>query len=199
MKEYNLFMVDVVKSLVSKGRSVSYHIYGGGNMEAKVRQKINDCGLRQCIELHGRLPYEKMEEALRSAALFVGMGTAMIEAAQLGVPSLMACPFDATGKSYGPIFNFPTSADAQQKMLAQPPARSMAEDVERVLSLSKEDYKSECQKTYEHAKYWSLSERMTEFMSIVTVAPWFKKRKWHYILNRFKYGAMYRMRRFRTN
>jgi hypothetical protein len=186
MKEYNLFMINLIRDLVGMGYNVNYHIYGDGPYEDEVKERILQCRLEKRVIFHGRLPYHRMHDALADAHLFVGMGTSMIEAAQNGVPSLGAVPFDSSGLSYGPIYNIPTESVSQQRILTTAPSRRMIDDIKRILDMSNDDYQAECKRTYNYSAFWSLDNRMHEFVEIVKNAPYFKTQPLYHQIDRCK-------------
>ncbi len=187
MKEYNLYMIDVVEALLKRGHDVCYHIYGDGPLEGQMKELIASRQLGSRVILHGRLDYDRIAEVLKDACAFVGMGTAVIEAAQLGVPNLVAVPYDTTGVTYGPIYDFPTECIDQQTTLMQVPRKVVLDELTALLELSPEAYQAECRRVFDHARFWSLETRMKEFMRIVEAAPYFQKRRFYYYRKLFPF------------
>lgn len=106
-KTYNFTMLKVVKSLRENGYPVTYHIYGDGPDEDGLRFAIAEQGLLDAIILHGVLNYSDFKLAVSDALVFVGSGTAVMEAAACGVPSIAAIEYSSEPESYGFLHDIP--------------------------------------------------------------------------------------------
>lgn len=100
-KSYNLFMLDVIRELVDKGYKIKLDIYGEGPLTELMTHKIQSLGLQSYITLLGNLDYSKFDETISKADLFIGSGTAIIQAASLGVPSIIGIENIEEAKTYG--------------------------------------------------------------------------------------------------
>ena len=99
-KAYNLWMIDVVNELSSKF-SIEYNIYGSGPLEAEIKAKIDKYGLAESVFLRGDIPYSEFKRVVAMHDLFVGSGTAIIEASSLGVSSIIGIESVKEAVSYG--------------------------------------------------------------------------------------------------
>lgn len=88
-KDYNLEAPKIVEELRRQDIPVCWDIYGTGELEPIIRGRIEQLGLGKWVRLCGNLPYARFEDVARFD-VFVGMGTAALEAAMLGVPTVMA-------------------------------------------------------------------------------------------------------------
>lgn len=165
MKEYNLYMIDVVARLRQKGCPVTWTVYGEGEFAAAMMARINALGLGEAIKLKGRLANSKFAEAMQHAYVFVGMGTSAIEAAMCGVPTIVALAYDTTGLTYGPLYRF-NFGNVGERMDARPTTTVEAE-IKRVLVLPKAEYEREMQRTREYAKCYEVDGTMEQFLEIV--------------------------------
>ncbi|MBH0002708.1 glycosyltransferase [Pseudoalteromonas sp. SWYJZ12] len=100
-KTYNIYMINVIHSLVNKGYDIEYHIYGEGDFKNKMLQKIKDLGLEKHIKLKGNLPYSLFNDVVANYDLFIGSGTAIIQASSLGVCSIVGIEKTANPVTYG--------------------------------------------------------------------------------------------------
>jgi glycosyltransferase involved in cell wall biosynthesis len=100
-KTYIFLMLDVVKSLNNQGVRVSYDIYGYGSDKDKINQRIKDLNLENSVRLMGKLEYEFFDSVVKKYDLFIGSGTAIIQAAALGVPSIVGIENMVEPKTYG--------------------------------------------------------------------------------------------------
>ncbi|WP_439888867.1 hypothetical protein ACSX1C_07210 [Pseudomonas sp. MBLB4123] len=106
-KTYNLWMIDVVHDLIKRGISVRYVIYGDGPLRADMIKKIEAYGLLDRIELRGLLEYSKFTGAISEFDIFIGSGTAIVEAAGQGVPSLIGIESVDAPVTYGFLSEIP--------------------------------------------------------------------------------------------
>lgn len=104
-KTYNFYMIDVVKSLVNKGYQVKFDIYGNGPLYNELNEKIVSERLSQYITLKGTLNYSKFDEVVSQSDLFIGDGTAIVQASALGVPSIVGVQNMIEPKTYGYFFS----------------------------------------------------------------------------------------------
>lgn len=88
-KNYNFHLIPIVKSLHQIDPRITYHIYGYGTREKELIKAIHDQQAEQCVFFHGPVSYDQYPEVLKDAYLFVGCGTALLEASAAGVPSLI--------------------------------------------------------------------------------------------------------------
>ena len=100
-KTYNIYMLDVVRSLIDKGYSVIFNIYGNGPLYNTISDRIKKLKLSENVILHGTLEYKNFDEVVKQADLFIGSGTALIQAASLGVPSIVGIENMNHPESYG--------------------------------------------------------------------------------------------------
>ena len=104
-KTYNLWMIDVVADLVAKGYEVTYDVYGRGDIEAEVTEKVRASGAP--VFLKGTLKYSEFSSVVTNYDLFVGSGTAIIEASALGVPAIIGIESILDSKTYGYFSDIP--------------------------------------------------------------------------------------------
>lgn len=106
-KSYNLWMIDLVNKLRTMDIAVSYEIFGEGPLEEKIRNKIDQHKLQSCVVLKGNLPYSEFSDVVKKFDIFVGSGTALIEASNLGVPSIVGIESLIEPYTYGFVANLP--------------------------------------------------------------------------------------------
>lgn len=100
-KRYNLWMLDVVKSLQEKGVSVLFDIYGDGPLAEKIKATIRSKSLEDSVRMLGSFEYSKFDEVVSGYDIFVGSGTAIIQAASCGIPSIIGIESLNSPVSYG--------------------------------------------------------------------------------------------------
>ncbi len=105
-KAYNLGAARIVKACRERGIEVSWDIYGYGPLEAEIRDCADAMFVSQHVCLKGKLDYSSFSTVVAGYDLFIGMGTSVIEAAVLGVPSICAIVDEETS-SYGYVSDLP--------------------------------------------------------------------------------------------
>lgn len=105
-KTYNLYMIDIIERIRELYPSISYYMYGYGEEEEKIKQKITNKNLGSYIKVYPPINYEDIESVLSDAYCFVGVGTAAIEAASIGVPTIVSI-VDKCNVSHGYLHNLP--------------------------------------------------------------------------------------------
>ncbi len=100
-KTYNLHMLDVVSKLIDLGVSVKYDIYGIGPLEQEMEKSIANLNLGGIVSLKGLLDYNSFSETISSYDIFIGSGTAIIQASSLGVASIVGIECVDAPVTYG--------------------------------------------------------------------------------------------------
>lgn len=112
-KSYNRTIPNMVQRLSAMGVAVQWDIWGDGEDFGAIQKEIECLGVEKQVRLMGALEYSKFNETVNEYDLFVGIGTAILEAAMLGMPSICAIDFDDT-KSYGFLDSAPTDAIGEE-------------------------------------------------------------------------------------
>jgi len=181
MKEYNFYMIDVVKELIAKGHVVTWSVYGKGEFEGPMRERIRQYKLEQAITLKGEVPYNRFWQVLADASIFVGMGTSLFEAALFKVPNITACPFDQEGLTWGPVYQFPKGSLGPAD--CAPPHLKVVDEIERILNLSAAEYRAEAEAVYRHVQDHEINASMQRFLAAVQDAEPVKLKPWRYLEN----------------
>ena len=180
-KEYNLYMINVVKELRKKGYPVTWSVYGVGEFEPEMRERIRQEGLQDAISMEGTAPYRNFWQVLSDAYVFIGMGTAILEAALFRVPNLYAIPYDRVGITAGPVYRIPPGSNAPP--LSCPPPLRVIDELERILRLSRAEYEKEEEMSYRHVRHHELEASMAHFLRLVQSAGPIRRSKWLYLAN----------------
>lgn len=106
-KSYNIHMIHIVKKLKDMGVSIRYVVYGEGPLSGEMKELIAELELEEEVELKGRLDYSNFASTVRQFDIFVGSGTAIVEAANLGVPSIVGIENIELPETYGYFSDIP--------------------------------------------------------------------------------------------
>jgi glycosyltransferase involved in cell wall biosynthesis len=165
MKQYNLYMVDVVKELLRRGHEVSWTVYGTGDYEPALRKRVAEEGLQGVISLEGTVPYTRFWQALSDAYVFVGMGTAVLEAALFRVPNVVALAYDRQGLTYGPTYVAPPGS--MTPALTHPPTLKVVDEIDRIMRLNPEAYRAEEDLVRQQVQPHQIDASMERFLQLV--------------------------------
>jgi len=92
------YLIEAMKEIKKENRNIKLLIGGSGPLEKKIKDKVEELNLTDCIEFLGWVPREKIHEVFKIADLLVvpsivtetgdteGMPTVIIEAMGAGVP-----------------------------------------------------------------------------------------------------------------
>lgn len=167
-KKYNISMVNVVKELVDDGFDVSWHVYGDGALRSEMEVLISRFGLQKYIFLHGEIDYSRFVAVVDEARIFVGMGTALVEAGLRGVPTVVALDNEYR-KTYGFMYNL-DGYDVGEKGI-KIPEFDIGDSIRKLLVMSDGDYQAEENKTREHCLRFSMDNSCKLFIKRSTDAP----------------------------
>jgi hypothetical protein len=180
-KDYNFYMIDVVKELKARGHKVEWCVYGEGEYEPEMRRRIRQEGLESTISIRGIAPYHQFWQVLSDAHVFVGMGTAILEASWFRVPNVYANPYDRVGLTYGPVYRIPEGSIVPA--LTSPPTIKVVDEIDRILRLNSAQYKAEEELVYRHVQCHEMDKSMNRFLKFVSEAEPVKNRKSLYLSN----------------
>jgi 1,2-diacylglycerol 3-alpha-glucosyltransferase len=101
-KTYHFTLPFVLRDLRSAGVKVHWTVIGDGQEFDRTKRIIAEAGVEDLVTLAGRVPYDRFQDEVGKADLYIGAGTTLIEASALGVPSLVALDDnpDATTPGY---------------------------------------------------------------------------------------------------
>ncbi|MGL5759485.1 glycosyltransferase [Plesiomonas sp.] len=100
-KTYNSHIIKLLPSLLQINPNLCYEIYGDGPYKQQLMRLAKDVGVQDKVIFNGAIEYSKFATAVNKSALFVGSGTALIEAAALGIPALIGIESTKEPITYG--------------------------------------------------------------------------------------------------
>lgn len=106
-KTYNEHVINTLPDLRRVRPNLVYEIYGEGPNEGYLHSLVSAKGLQDAVKFKGRVPYAQFSSVLEGAFAFVGSGTAIIEAAALGIPSVIGVESTKDPVTYGFLSDIP--------------------------------------------------------------------------------------------
>jgi glycosyltransferase involved in cell wall biosynthesis len=96
-KAHSFALPAIAAALVADGIDVSCCIYDYGPGEGRLSELIHKHGVGERVRFRGPVDLAAFDELVSESDLFIGMGTAALQAAQLGVPTMLAIVDDERG------------------------------------------------------------------------------------------------------
>lgn len=184
-KSYNIFMLDVMRKLIDKGYDIRFDIYGYGTLQADIEHRVKELELEAYVRLNGTLDYHRFDEIVSRYDMFVGSGTAIIQAASLGVPSIVGVENMLEPKTYGyfsEVHQYEYNLKGQNILL-----KSIGEMIEEYIT-SDDQYRLELKKSHldsiEEFTNESCQESMDLLKSLKMPDSDFDFNPWAYELSR---------------
>ena len=174
-------MIDVVSDLIKMGHKVTWSVYGTGEYEGEMRARIQKHSLEGVISMEGKVPYRRFWQVLEDAYVFVGMGTAVLEASLFKVPNVNAVAYDREGVTHGAIYRFPPGSIAPGSSC--PPNLKVVDEIERILRLSAAEYRAEEERVYGHVQEHEMESSMGRLLELVRTAEPIASGKARYLAN----------------
>lgn len=88
-KTYNTQVIGLLPKLSLDFPDIHYHLYGGGEMREALEAQTRALRVETRVTFHGQISYDRLPEVWDQTDIFVGSGTALIEAAAAGLPALV--------------------------------------------------------------------------------------------------------------
>lgn len=148
-KGYIIGLLKMFEDFVNSGHDFYLTIIGTGSsdliLEAKL-ENLSDSVKSRVVWIKG-LPYEELDEQLKKADLYIGMGTTVLDAVNSGVPALPIGSYTYKCKGYGAFFNEPENLGGMYGKTRIEPL------IEQVAQMSGEEYIALCKKNHEALVY----------------------------------------------
>lgn len=100
-KTYNRHIINLMPKLLAIDGEFTYEIYGVGPETHELIRLAESRGVSKFVKFNGSVSYADFKKSLENAFLFVGSGTAVVEAAALGVPALIGIESTVDPVTYG--------------------------------------------------------------------------------------------------
>jgi glycosyltransferase involved in cell wall biosynthesis len=162
-KSYNLWMLDVIKDLIRRNIDVRYLVYGYGPLEHEMRRRIQELGIQRHVELRGLLEYADFNRIAGGFDIFVGSGTSVIEAANLGVPALVGIEYITKPLTYD-YFAYLRGHSYNEDGLFE--KYSIVDQIMKYLSMNESERDLLCQAHIKKAQEYSMETCVENFETV---------------------------------
>lgn len=146
-KGYIFGLIKQFEDLCGRYENLELNIIGWGDGRKRVEETISGLptSIKSKINLLGAVEYQKLDAYIRDAAVYVGMGTTLLDAGKAGIPVIAVGFFSEESYSNQLFCENPEIVALDHKVKTQ-------ELVERIINLSDDDYESCCKETYRMVK-----------------------------------------------
>lgn len=130
-KRYPFGFLPIIQQRNRSALNLTFSVFGDGPDRASLEQAVKDLNLQDSVFVHGEIPYEAMGQTLLDHHVFVGMGTASLEAAASAMPTIVAPAYgdgklvsgyfhEQTGYNYGEGAGNRPAEDMLEQLLSLP-------------------------------------------------------------------------------
>ncbi len=172
LKPYNTSCIAAIKELHDEGVPIVWKIFGGDNTGARsatFERHLQSLGVTDVVQYMGEIGYDDFPKVLRSAYAFIGMGTAVIEAAAAGVPCVVAIAGEHRPVTQGLLSDLPAGScgEVQEGWSVTP----VKDHLKRLMALNAAQYEDLCRREAEcAARNFGVNARMDEFEAMAAAA-----------------------------
>lgn len=164
-KGYMIGLIDIF-SRHYKEYGLELWIIGAGESEGELKEKIDSLNddVRKNIKLLGNIEYSKIKDILKDSYVFVGMGTGILDAASVMLPSIgvQAYRYECLGNGF-----FNENPGALGYMSDKEELHSIEKELIEIFKLSKEEYKGLCYQENSAARnYYGIDKFLSKLESI---------------------------------
>lgn len=131
-KTYNGHIIRIVAALIEHYPELHYDIYGAGPEETNLISLAESLGIKNRINFLGAMAYADFSKNVARGTLFIGSGTALVEAAALQVPAMIGIESIKQPETYG--FLSDIEGYAYNEYLPDVPRIGMLSLIEKVLA-----------------------------------------------------------------
>ncbi|MFC4817388.1 MULTISPECIES: glycosyltransferase [unclassified Flavobacterium] len=164
-KKYNFQMIEIIKSMNSQGVALHYDSYGDGIERENLEEIVKNENLQSQIKFHPGVPYHLFKETINDSLMFIGAGTALIEASACAIPALIGIENEQEPITYG--FLHDTHTYSYQEKGLDYSVNAIETYIFKLLNQSSEEYQAECDKARKRAFAFSIQKSEEIFCKMI--------------------------------
>lgn len=166
-KTYNYHMIDVIDKWNNEEYKIYYENYGDGVERDKLEQKVKELNLEERIKFYPSIKYSDFSKTISDSLLFIGAGTALIEASAEGIPALIGIEnHDKTDpKTYGFLHDFTTYSYQEKELKYE--MKDISFYILKLLNMTTDQYEAECKLAKKRAEDFGINKTVKVFNELV--------------------------------
>lgn len=157
-------VIELMEELIQIDPEFTYHIFGEGPDEARLRKSIAESEARDHIFLHSMPRSGAIEDVLQDCFCFIGSGAVMIQACGSGVPGITSRANDAEALSEGYFHELPPY-EVGESYWEAPETYEIGELVKNLL-VSENAYRKVAERCKHKARKFEIDAVMTDFIEL---------------------------------
>ena len=166
-KTYNTHIIHMLPKLREEFEDINYHLYGAGDQRPMLEAFADELRVSDIVFFEGRIDYQQLGTLWADAGLFVGSGTALIEAAAAGLPALVGIESIREPLTYG--FLSDVQGYSYNELIPGRSMVSMLTCIQRVLR-DRDEWKSVALACLAKAQEFSVRHTATDFIRMADEA-----------------------------
>lgn len=166
-KTYNAHIIRTLPKLREEFKDVTYHLYGAGDQRATLEALADELRVSDIVFFQGRIAYQQLNALWTDADLFVGSGTALIEAAAARLPALVGIESIQEPLTYG--FLSDVKGYSYNELIPGRPMVPMLACIQRVLR-DRDEWESVALACLAKAQEFSVQRTATDFIRLAETA-----------------------------
>lgn len=162
-KGYLISLIDIFEKMFKTYPILKLIIVSFGEDYDKLIKKINDLpdNVKKNVKLINGLSTKEISNILKSAYVYIGMGTTVLDAANEGIPSIVVCHHTMECVCVGMFSDNPEIIGKMGKGIPVEPL------IESVIKMNREQYLACCKTTYQSLKkMYNIDDFMNDFIQI---------------------------------
>lgn len=175
-KTYNFQMIEIIKKMNIQGIFLTYESYGDGEERENLENLVKKENLQDQIFFYHNIPYHLFKDTINNSLMFIGAGTALIEASASGIPALIGIENEPEAISYG--FLHETKSYSYQEKELNETTYDFENFIKKLLNQTPTEYINECQMARDRAADFSIVTSTTLFLKMLN-----ESRYWKYKFN----------------
>ena len=160
-------MIDVIDKWNNEEYKIYYENYGDGVERDKLEQKVKELNLEERIKFYPSIKYSDFSKTISDSLLFIGAGTALIEASAEGIPALIGIEnHDKTDpKTYGFLHDFTTYSYQEKELKYE--MKDISFYILKLLNMTTDQYETECKLAKKRAEDFGINKTVKVFNELV--------------------------------
>lgn len=163
-KTYNIHVINAIHELNKRGYNVIYDIYGDGPSALVIENLIDNLGLNN-VFLKGSFNYGEFDNVVSIYDCFIGSGTALVQAASIGVPCIIGIENEQEGLTYG-LFSEIEGIDYHEQDL-ELNKNPIVDVLEYIHRMKYEEYDELSKKHHIKAQEFSMNKFISNFSKMI--------------------------------
>ena len=166
-KTYNFHMIDVIDSLKKKNILIYYESYGQGNQKNNLEKRVKELNLESQIVFHPAVSYNRFYDVIANSLMFIGAGTALIEASSAGIPALIGIENlnKKESKTYG--FLHELNSYSYQELELDLEKKDIQHYIENLIEATDSEYAEICEVAKNRAKDFDIGKTSYIFNNLI--------------------------------